>query len=98
MDTRSKHSALRRYGLLALATLLIAAVVGAIAIVARDSIDANERSWFIAHLDALVPPAMHDNDLYADRIEVSDPDLLGSPTPVPIYRARKNGVPVAAIL
>src|SRR5215831_14901125 len=98
MDTRSKRPAGRRYTLLVIATLIAASVVGAVAIVSRDRIDANQRAWFIARLDALVPQSLHDNDLYADRIEVVDPDLLGTAARLTIYRARKGGVPSAAIL
>ena len=98
MDTRSKRAVGRRYTLLVIATVIAASVVGAVAIMSRDRIDANQRAWFVARLDALVPPSLRDNDLYADRIEVADPDLLGTAAQVTIYRARKGGVPTAAIL
>jgi electron transport complex protein RnfG len=98
MDTRNRHQALRRYALLATATVIVAAVVLAIAMVSRERIDANQRAWFIARLDALIPPMLHDNDLYDDRILVLDPDLLGSGTKMPIYRARNAGKPCGAIL
>ena len=58
----------------------------------------NERNYLLRTLNALVPPEAYDNVLYEDVIEVTDKELLGSPKPLPLYRARKDGKPVAAIL
>lgn len=58
----------------------------------------NERDYLMRTLNTLVPPDTYDNVLHEDTIEVVDKELLGSPRPLPIYRARKNGKPVAAIL
>jgi electron transport complex protein RnfG len=63
----------------------------------RTRIAANERAWFVARLDNLIPNAAHDNDLYADSITVNAPDLLGADTTV-IYRARHGTVPVGVII
>lgn len=81
--------------------LLAAALTAVIAVVAgitRERIVHNEQAWIRQRLDALVPPAMHDNDLLADSIAVISPDLLGSAQPVRIYRARRGGAPVAAVI
>jgi Na+-translocating ferredoxin:NAD+ oxidoreductase subunit G len=81
--------------------LLAAALTAVIAVVAgitRERIVHNEQAWITQRLDALVPPAMHDNDLLADSIAVTSPDLLGSAQPVRIYRARRGGAPVAALI
>lgn len=75
-------------------TALIAVVAG----ITRERIVHNEQAWITQRLDALVPPAMHDNDLLADSIAVTSPDLLGSAQPVRIYRARRGGAPVAALI
>lgn len=66
--------------------------------VTRERIERNEQAWITQRLDALVPPETYDNDPLTDRITVVSPDLLGSEYPVTIYRARRGGVPVAAIL
>lgn len=85
------------------AILLIAGLLGTIAVVAAiaqltsERIARNERLWLIAKLDTLVPQTLHDNDMYSDRIQVRH-DLLGANGQVAVYRARKNGEPVAAIL
>jgi Na+-translocating ferredoxin:NAD+ oxidoreductase subunit G len=63
-----------------------------------DRIAENERQALLDRLHQVLPPTLHDNDLYTDTIEVTDP-LLGSSTkPVAVYRARKGGKPVAAII
>jgi electron transport complex protein RnfG len=82
-------------------TLLAAALTVIVALVAnitRERIVHNEQAWIRQRLDALVPPATHDNDLLADSIAVTAPDLLGSAQPVRIYRARRAGAPVAAVI
>jgi len=88
----------RRYATFASVCVIVVATVLAIAVVTRDRIAANQRAWFVARLDALIPADLRDNDIYADRVWVVDPDLLGTAKPVAIYRARKNGHAVAAIL
>ncbi len=64
----------------------------------RERIAANERAYTLRSLNEIVPPGQRDNDLFTDIIQVSDPELLGTPEPVTVYRARKDGQPVAAIL
>jgi Na+-translocating ferredoxin:NAD+ oxidoreductase subunit G len=83
---------------LAIIAAVLTALVALVASLTHDRIANNEQAWIKQRLDALVPPATHDNDLLADSIAVSAPDLLGSTQPVKIYRARRGGVPVAAVL
>jgi len=86
----------------ALTLAIVAAVLAAwlvlVASFTRERIASNEQAWIKQRLDALVAPETHDNDLLADSIAVTAPDLLGSAQPVRIYRARRAGVPVAAVL
>lgn len=101
MDTPSNSQEVtssKRYGLFAVIVLGALAVVVAIALVTRTQIESNEREWFVARLNALIPTSLHDNDLYADRISVSAPDLLGSDMPISIFRARRGAQPTGAIL
>ncbi|MDH3768932.1 MAG: electron transport complex subunit RsxG [Gammaproteobacteria bacterium] len=58
----------------------------------------NERSYRLRALNEIVPPARYDNNLFDDIISIRDRELLGSDDPVTVYRARKDGAPVAAIL
>ena len=83
---------------LAIIAAVLTALVLLVASFTRDRIASNEQAWIRQRLDALVPPATHDNDLLADSIAVTAPDLLGSSQPVRIYRARRGGAPVAAVL
>ena len=64
----------------------------------KERVAINERESLLHTLHALVPPGAHDNDLYDDTITVRSPEYLGSREPVTVYRARKHGAPVAAIL
>jgi electron transport complex protein RnfG len=63
----------------------------------EQRIAANERAVLLHTLEILVPPDRFDNDILGDTLTVSDP-ALGSTQPVAVYRARKNGQPVAAVL
>ena len=83
---------------LAIIAAVLTALLALVASLTRERIVSNEQAWIRQRLDALVPPATHDNDLLADSIAVTAPDLLGSSQPVKIYRARRNGAPVAAVL
>jgi Na+-translocating ferredoxin:NAD+ oxidoreductase subunit G len=84
-------------GLVVVAAVL-AVALSLINVATRERIERNEQAWITQRLDALVPPNTYDNDPLTDRISVVAPDLLGSSYPVTIYRARRNGKPVAAIL
>jgi Na+-translocating ferredoxin:NAD+ oxidoreductase subunit G len=83
---------------LAIVAAVLTAVIALVASVTRERIAANEQAWIKQRLDALIAPGTHDNDLLADSITVTAPDLLGSPQPVRIYRARRGGMPVAAVI
>jgi Na+-translocating ferredoxin:NAD+ oxidoreductase subunit G len=83
---------------LAIVAAVLAALLVLVASFTRERIASNEQAWIKQRLDALVAPETHDNDLLADSIAVTAPDLLGSAQPVRIYRARRAGTPVAAVL
>ena len=61
----------------------------------RDIIAEAQRAALEASLNQLVPADRYDNRVTADRIEIVAPDWLGTDQPVTVYRARKNGQPVA---
>lgn len=58
----------------------------------------NQRKALLKSLNELVPSNRYDNDIFADTLYADSSELLGSDEPVPVYRARKNGWPVAAVL
>jgi electron transport complex protein RnfG len=102
MDNPGAEHATRR--VLRAALTLGAAVALAVALltlvyaVTRARVEATERARRAAAFERLLGDVRHDNDLLADRIEVHDWELLGTDAPVPVYRARLAGRPVAAIM
>jgi electron transport complex protein RnfG len=64
----------------------------------RERIAEVERQVLLRNLHAVVSPDLHDNDPTRDVMEVLDPVRLGTDLPVTVYRARREGRPVAAIL
>jgi len=61
----------------------------------RDIIAEAQRKALEASLNQLVPADRYDNRVTEDRIEVVAPEWLGTDQPVAVYRARRNGQPVA---
>ncbi|MEE9343196.1 MAG: electron transport complex subunit RsxG [Gammaproteobacteria bacterium] len=64
----------------------------------KDQIAENERLALLSSINELVTSDQYDNDIFTDIISVSPSDLLGNSESKPVYRARKAGWPVAAIL
>ncbi len=64
----------------------------------EERIADNQRRALLKSLNELVPDDLYDNDIYSDILYVRHAELLGTGEPVPVYRARKNGWPVAAVL
>ena len=73
-------------------------VLSAVAHFTAARIARNERAWFEAQINTLVPRELFDNDLLLDRTFVTEPDALGTRNPVAVYRARLNGQPTAAVI
>lgn len=78
--------------------IISSGVVGYLHDTTRATIEHNEKQTRLEKLHQLVPANSHDNDMIDDSILVTAPDLLGSAKPQPVYRARKNGRPVAVVL
>lgn len=83
--------------------LLLFAMIGTLMVAytfeqTRDQIAANERATLLRKLHRLIAPEQHDNVLLEDAVSVRDEALLGSDEPVMVYRARKNGEPVALVI
>lgn len=64
----------------------------------QERIAASEMAALIERIHILIPDSHFDNDIARDSIEVTDAKLLGTEDPVTVYRARKNGQPVAVLL
>ena len=92
--------ALTRYMLRTGVALALFAVAGT-AIVSythdqtRARIAQSERATLLQKLHALLPPGQQDNDLLGDTLDITAPEL--GPKMVKVHRARKDGIPVAAV-
>jgi len=91
-------------GMLRGAALLLIFAVAGTGVVAltyeasREQIAANERAVLLAGLHAVLQSVEYDNDLDRDVIQVTDRESLGTGAPVPCYRARLKGRPVAVVI
>jgi electron transport complex protein RnfG len=63
-----------------------------------ERIAENQRRALLRSVNELVPRDRYDNDIYSDIMYVRDAELLGTSEAVSVYRARKGGWPVAAVL
>jgi electron transport complex protein RnfG len=63
-----------------------------------ERIAENQRRALLKSLNELVPASEYDNDIYSDIVYVHNSELLGTDEAVPVYRARKGGWPIAAVL
>ncbi len=61
----------------------------------KDLIAEAQRQALAASLGQLIPAERYDNRVTEDRIDVIAPQWLGTEQPVAVYRARKDGQPVA---
>lgn len=83
--------------LLGLFSVAGAGLVAVTHVATKDRIAHNERQALLDRLAVLVPAQQVTNDMATDRIQVSDPDRLGSDRTT-VYRARAGDAPVAVIL
>jgi electron transport complex protein RnfG len=100
-DTAIRDSRRERIiGAVAIVLVAVAAAIGLSLLdrLTEDRIERNAQEWIRERLNALVSPAMHDNELLSDTVIARSPDLLGTARPVTVYRARKAGQPVAVVL
>ena len=83
---------------LALFAVVGTGMVAAIYEGTKERIAENERQALLESLFTIVPQDRLDNDIVTDNLIVTDREMLGTPNPVTVYRARKDGKPVAAVL
>ncbi len=72
-----------------------AGLVAGVEWLTRDAREASVVAARLKNLHVVIPPQIHDNDILADTIVLSDP-AFSPKYPTIVYRARKNGEPVAA--
>lgn len=73
--------------------LLVSAYFGT-----REPIAASEREAKLKLFEQVLPPALHDNDLLADTVQVAAGGTLGNREETLAYRARLAGQPAAVVL
>ncbi len=64
----------------------------------HERIEENERAALLRSIHEVLRVKDYDNDIFTDSIRVRSPSLLGAESPVPVYRARMQGKPVAVVL
>ena len=57
----------------------------------------NQRARLVARLNSVLDPALLDHDLTTTRLNLSDPELLGSATPIDVFVISDQGQPVATV-
>lgn len=92
-----KHPISLAAGVLALFAVAGTSLVAYTHSATKARIEANEREALMRSLHTLVPPESIDNDMGADTLQVRDQEWLGGPLTT-VYRGRKQGMPVAAVL
>jgi len=91
-------SRLRGAVFLVMVALAAAALLAWVFDLTDERIAANELAQRLAALRAVLPDGGYDNEPHLDAVFVTSPELLGAPEPLPAYRARRGGEPVAVVL
>jgi len=84
--------------LLGLIALIGTGLLAGVNELTHDRIIEQEKLRVLRELNEIVPTASYDNDLLEDRTEIEDAAFFRHPEPVPVYRARMHGQPVAALM
>jgi electron transport complex protein RnfG len=94
MKQSLKTNGLSLAGYAAVCTLLVAVVH----MLTKETIIEQEQLVLFQTLSAVLPASLYDNDLAKDCLLVVDKQYLGNDKPHQLYRAYKDGNPVAAII
>jgi electron transport complex protein RnfG len=91
------HKSLALAILLGAMTLFGLSAVSFVYYLSASKIAENQQAAILANLQQVLPAKLYDNDIVNDTLQVADP-LLGNSLPTTIYRARKQGNPVAVVI
>jgi len=83
--------------LLGLFALVGTTIVAGLNLATKDRIAANHEAMRLRNMNQVLSPENYDNEILKDKLVVSDEMLQTNGKPITIYRARKDGQPVAAI-
>jgi len=95
---RTPHPVIRSGFLLGLIALLGTALLAGVNGLTHERIIEQEKLRVLQQLNALVPVASYNNDLFGDRIEITDEAFFRHPAPIAVYRARMDNQAVAALM
>lgn len=95
--TASHNTVLTAAGIIGLFSVVGIGLVSLVQHGTANRIADNQRQTLLHTLQAVLPPERYDNDILADMTLVESPEL-DPRRAVPVYRARRQGVPVAAVL
>jgi electron transport complex protein RnfG len=88
-----------RSGLMLAAVAVIGtALLAGVHELTRERIAAQERRVVLEQLNQVLPATEYDNALHEDLVEIHDQGFFRHDDPVKVYRARRAGEPVAAVL
>lgn len=84
--------------LLGLIALLGTALLAGVHALTEDRIAAQQRRAVLQQLNQVLPAAAYDNALHEDFVDINEPGFFRHPAPVRVYRARRQGAPVAVVM
>jgi electron transport complex protein RnfG len=90
--------AIRSGFLLGTIALLGTALLASVNDLTHERILEQEKRRVLQQLNEIVAVDSYNNDLLADVIEIQDESFFRHPSPVTVYRARLDGLPVAVIM
>lgn len=82
---------------LAIFAMVSSTLVALTFVLTEPRIAENERKALLKNLHELVPPQLHNNDLYQDNVQLDIPSLNYRHKAVTVYRARIDNIPTFAI-
>ena len=85
--------------ILAVAAIAVcaAALISASHEISAERIERNIAERLMRSLHEVLDPSLYDNDMARTQVWAIDPDLLGTPDPVQVFLATRDGEPAAAI-
>jgi electron transport complex protein RnfG len=93
-----KHPVIRSSVLLGIIALLGTVLLAGVNELTRERIIEQEKRRVLQQLNEIVPTALYNNDLLADKIEINEQAFFRHPAAVTVYRARMNNQPVAVMM
>jgi len=96
--SRMKTAVWRSGALLAVIAVGGVALLSGVHLLTRERIAEQERRVMQQRLAQVLAPDSYDNDPHRDMILVHDPAAFGHQDPVRVFRARRDGRPVAVIM